>query len=71
MRGPLYVIAQNVSWQRLVVFLCADLALVQAALMIFVLDTTIGIGIWIPFMLGKTAALLSVRAPVYLVVDYR
>ena len=29
--------------------------------MIFVLDTAIGIGIWMPFTIGKTAALLSVR----------
>lgn len=33
----------------------------QAALMIFVLDTAIGIGIWIPFTIGKSTALLSVR----------
>ena len=29
--------------------------------MIFVLDTTIGLGIWLPFTIGKTFALLSVR----------
>lgn len=29
--------------------------------MIFVLDTAIGFGVWLPFTLGKTAALLSVR----------
>lgn len=35
-------------------------AVVQnAALMIFVLDTAIGLGVWIPFTIGKTAALLS------------
>ena len=28
--------------------------------MIFVLDTAIGLGIWIPFTVGKTTALLSV-----------
>ena len=28
--------------------------------MIFVLDTTIGIGIWLPFTVGKSLALLSV-----------
>ena len=28
--------------------------------MIFVLDTAIGFGVWLPFTLGKTAALLSV-----------
>lgn len=28
--------------------------------MVFVLDTAIGFGIWLPFTLGKTAALLSV-----------
>lgn len=33
----------------------------QAALMIFVLDTAIGIGIWVPFTIGKTTALLTVR----------
>ncbi|PPQ70661.1 hypothetical protein CVT24_000669 [Panaeolus cyanescens] len=31
----------------------------NAALMIFVLDTAIGLGIWIPFTIGKTTALLS------------
>jgi hypothetical protein len=35
--------------------------LLQAALMIFVLDTAIGLGIFLPFTLGKTTALLSVR----------
>lgn len=29
--------------------------------MIFVLDATIGIGIWFPFTIGKSLALLSVR----------
>lgn len=29
--------------------------------MTFVLDTAIGFGVWLPFTLGKTAALLSVR----------
>ena len=33
----------------------------QAALMIFVLDTTIGLGVWLPFTTGKSLALLSVR----------
>jgi hypothetical protein len=28
--------------------------------MIFVLDTTIGIGVWLPFTIGKSIALLSV-----------
>lgn len=28
--------------------------------MIFVLDTAIGLGIWVPFTIGKSAALLSV-----------
>jgi E3 ubiquitin-protein ligase MARCH6 len=32
----------------------------QAALMVFILDTAIGVGVWIPFTLGKSAALLSV-----------
>ncbi|PFH51012.1 hypothetical protein AMATHDRAFT_143498 [Amanita thiersii Skay4041] len=31
----------------------------NAALMIFILDTAIGLGIWIPFTIGKSAALLS------------
>ncbi|TFK52041.1 hypothetical protein OE88DRAFT_1499089 [Heliocybe sulcata] len=30
----------------------------NAALMIFILDTTIGLGIWIPFTIGKSTALL-------------
>ena len=29
--------------------------------MIFVLDASIGIGIWLPFTVGKSLALLSVR----------
>lgn len=37
------------------------ICIVQAALMIFVLDTAIGIGIWVPFTIGKTTALLTVR----------
>ncbi len=28
--------------------------------MTFILDTTIGLGIWVPFTIGKTAALLTV-----------
>ena len=28
--------------------------------MIFVLDTAVGLGIWLPFTFGKSAALLSV-----------
>lgn len=28
--------------------------------MTFILDVTIGLGIWVPFTLGKTTALLSV-----------
>lgn len=35
----------------------------QAFLMILVLATAIGFGIGLPFTLGKTAALLSVSAP--------
>lgn len=31
----------------------------NAALMIFVLDTAIGLGVWIPFTIGKSTALLS------------
>ncbi|KAF8903526.1 hypothetical protein CPB84DRAFT_1814671 [Gymnopilus junonius] len=31
----------------------------NAALMIFVLNTAIGLGVWVPFTFGKTAALLS------------
>lgn len=34
--------------------------------MIFVLDTAIGLGIWIPFIIGKTTALLSVRLTIRL-----
>lgn len=29
--------------------------------MIFILNTTIGLGIWLPFTIGKCTALLSVR----------
>lgn len=28
--------------------------------MVFILDTAIGIGVWVPFTVGKSAALLSV-----------
>ncbi|KAG5336960.1 hypothetical protein C0989_011398 [Termitomyces sp. Mn162] len=38
----------------------------NAALMIFVLDTAIGLGIWIPFTIGKTTALLSLDPPRFL-----
>jgi len=33
----------------------------NAALMVFVLDTTIGLGIWAPFTIGKSSALLSLN----------
>lgn len=33
----------------------------QAVLMIFVLDTAIGFGVWLPFTFGKSTALLLVR----------
>jgi hypothetical protein len=33
--------------------------------MIFVLDTTIGLGIWVPFTLGKSTALLTVRSSLF------
>ena len=39
-----------------------ELIVSQAALMVFILDTAIGVGVWIPFTLGKSAALLSVSA---------
>lgn len=29
--------------------------------MIFVLDTAIGVGVWVPFMIGRCVAQLSVR----------
>jgi E3 ubiquitin-protein ligase MARCH6 len=29
--------------------------------MVFVLDTAIGLGVWLPFTIGKSTALLSVR----------
>ncbi|KAH7910305.1 hypothetical protein BJ138DRAFT_1009132 [Hygrophoropsis aurantiaca] len=38
----------------------------NAVLMIFVLDTAIGFGIWLPFTLGKTTALLSLDPPRFL-----
>ncbi|GLB43378.1 putative RING finger membrane protein [Lyophyllum shimeji] len=38
----------------------------NAALMIFVLDTAIGLGIWIPFTIGKSTALLSLDPPRFL-----
>ncbi|KDQ12990.1 hypothetical protein BOTBODRAFT_399709 [Botryobasidium botryosum FD-172 SS1] len=33
----------------------------NAALMVFILDMTIGVGVWIPFVIGKVAALLSLK----------
>lgn len=47
-------------------------SIIQAALMIFVLDSTIGIGVWLPFTIGKSLALLSVSVQVclrYIVAD--
>ncbi|EIN10123.1 hypothetical protein PUNSTDRAFT_35157, partial [Punctularia strigosozonata HHB-11173 SS5] len=35
----------------------------NAALVIFVLDTIIGLGIWVPFTIGKTTALLTLDPP--------
>ncbi|KAG2142827.1 uncharacterized protein EDB93DRAFT_1241500 [Suillus bovinus] len=35
----------------------------NAVLMVFVLDTAIGFGIWLPFTFGKTTALLSLDPP--------
>lgn len=37
--------------------------------MVFVLDTAIGLCIWIPFTVGKTTALLSVRFPISFLYD--
>ena len=37
--------------------------------MIFVLDTAIGLGIWIPFTVGKTTALLSVSRAFSVIPD--
>lgn len=33
--------------------------------MVFVLDTAIGLGVWLPFTIGKSTALLSVRNAFY------
>jgi hypothetical protein len=33
--------------------------------MVFVLDTAIGLGVWLPFTIGKSTALLSVRDSYY------
>lgn len=38
--------------------------------MIFVLDTAIGLGIWIPFTVGKTTALLSVSRSSSVISDH-
>lgn len=35
----------------------------NAVLMVFVLDTAIGFGVWLPFIFGKTTALLSLDPP--------
>jgi len=61
MRGPLYVVAQNVCLATLLAMrlLKFDHS-TQAALMIFVLDTAVGLGVWLPFTFGKSTALLSV-----------
>ncbi|KAI0685903.1 hypothetical protein BC835DRAFT_1523256 [Cytidiella melzeri] len=43
----------------------------NAALMIFVLDTTIGLGVWLPFTIGKTIALLSLEPRRFLyIIDF-
>jgi hypothetical protein len=34
---------------------------------VFVLDTVIGLGIWIPFTIGKTVALLSVSVQCFII----
>ena len=39
--------------------------------MTFILDTTIGLGIWLPFMIGKSSALLTVSLDVSRVVGHR
>lgn len=38
--------------------------------MIFVLDTAIGLCIWLPFTVGKTTALLSVRVYDHISFDH-
>ncbi|KAJ7574391.1 hypothetical protein C8J56DRAFT_803140 [Mycena floridula] len=38
----------------------------NAALMVFVLDTAIGLGVWIPFTIGKSTALLALDPPRFL-----
>ncbi|KAG5640450.1 hypothetical protein DXG03_008621 [Asterophora parasitica] len=38
----------------------------NAALMIFVLDTAIGLGVWVPFTVGKSFALLTLDPPRFL-----
>ena len=35
---------------------------IQAALMLFILNVSIGGGVWIPFTLGKTVVLLTVSS---------
>jgi E3 ubiquitin-protein ligase MARCH6 len=64
MRGPLYVVAQNV-WLRILNAMCDSKSASQAALMIFVLDTAVGLGVWLPFTFGKSTALLSVSRHLY------
>ncbi|EIW77545.1 hypothetical protein CONPUDRAFT_75404 [Coniophora puteana RWD-64-598 SS2] len=53
LRGPLFGVVQN--WLTLLAR--------KAVLIIFILDTTIGVGIWLPFTLGKTTALLPLDPP--------
>lgn len=57
MRGPIYSVFQNVSVHTGHSDVVNPM---QAALMIFVLATAIGVGVWIPFTIGKCVALLSV-----------
>jgi E3 ubiquitin-protein ligase MARCH6 len=59
MRGPLYGVFQNVGISRESWHPITETTTFQAALMIFVLDTAIGLGVWIPFTIGKSTALLS------------
>ena len=62
LRGPILTVLQNVSGSLFVDHRFRQLTwtLLQAALMVLILDTTIGFSILIPFTLGKSTALLAV-----------
>ena len=61
LRGPVLTVLQNVGIPLFIDHRLRQLTWLQAALMVLILDTTIGFSILLPFTLGKSTALLTVR----------